>query len=333
MDRTERKSSNPCDTSGPPPVGEDARPGKPVIGLSLGGGAARGWAHIGVIRALTDAGVRPDVIAGTSIGAVVGGCHAAGKLDELEDWARSLTRRRVFSLLDLSIAGSGLIGGTRLRELLERQIGGLCIEDLGIGFAAIATEIATGHEIWLTRGRLIQAVRASYALPGIFEPVRLGGRWLMDGAIVNPVPVSTARAMGARLVVGVNLHGDAYGRGAVVPGHGTDDDDMAEAGRFTDARRRPALSAARSLFARQFTGASAGMPPGISTIMLEAFNITQDRISRARLAGDPPDVLITPKIGRIGLFEFHRAAEAIALGREATERNLDAILESRTALA
>lgn len=306
-------------------------PAKPRIGLALGGGAARGWAHIGVIRALTAAGFDIDVIAGTSIGAVVGGCYAAGRLDELEEWARALTKRRMFSLIDLSFAGAGMMSGGRLRELLENEVGPTTIEGLPIRFVAVATEISTGHEIWMQRGRLVDAVRASYALPGIFEPVRVGGRWLMDGALVNPVPVTPARALGARLVVSVNLNADLYGRGAVVPGHGTDERDEALLSEWQAERQRPRLNAARSVIRRPPSRLDG--PPGIPTVMIEAFNITQDRIARARLAGDPPDVSIGPKLGGIGLFEFHRAAETIALGAEATERALDNLREAATLLA
>jgi NTE family protein len=315
-----------------PPVGEDAGAGHLNVGVALGGGAARGWAHIGVLKGLREAGITPDIVAGTSIGAVVGGCYAAGKLDELEDWARSLTKRRVFSLMDLSFGGCGIINGARLRKLLESDLGPLSIEDLPVRFAAVATEIRTGHEIWLTKGRLVTSMRASYALPGIFEPVRVGGRWLMDGALVNPVPVSTARALGARLVIGVNLQSDVYGRGAVVPMHGTDDSDLPDV-TPTEATTRTRFGAGRSIFGRQVLRDSKDGPPGIPTVMMEAFNIVQDRISRARLAGDPPDVLVGPKLGRIGLFEFHRAAEVIDLGREALLRNLEAVQESALALA
>jgi NTE family protein len=167
---------------------------RPLVGFALGGGAARGWAHIGILKTLLQAGIRPDVIVGTSIGAVVGGCHAAGKLDDLEAWARHLTRRRVFGLLDVSLGGSGVVGGERIARLLQRDLDGLTIDALPLPFAAVATELGTGHEIWLTRGRLAQAMRASYSLPGIFPPVKIGGRWLMDGALVNPVPASLSRS-------------------------------------------------------------------------------------------------------------------------------------------
>lgn len=324
----------------PPPFEEEiAKPPRPVLGVALGGGAARGFAHIGVLRVLLEAGYDIDVIAGTSIGAVVGGCYIAGKLDEIETWARSLTKRRVLNFLDLNLGGSGLISGSKLARMLQEGLDGVQIENLRMPFAAIATEIGPGHEIWLTRGNLVTAMRASYALPGIFEPVRIGGRWLMDGALVNPVPVSAARALGARAVIAVNLNGELTGRGGVIHAFGADsdtDDPPVPARRINGAR---ALGAATSMVRRRFRFSAqiAERPrrnsPGIHTVMMEAFNITQDRISRSRLAGDPPDVMIGPRLGRISPFDFHRAAEAIELGAEATVKSLDAIKETMEALA
>jgi NTE family protein len=296
------------------------------IGLALGGGAARGWSHIGVMRVLEREGVVPDVIAGSSVGAVVGGCYAAGKLYELEEFAKSLTKRRVMGLLDFHITGSGLIAGDRLRRLLEHDLADLRIEKLPMRFATIATELGTGHEIWITRGPLVEALRASYALPGVFDPVKLGGRWLMDGAIVNPIPITTARALGADLVICVNLNGDIRVRGTVIQSHSAEldtNDEIIEAA--TEERRRWSmfnpLDAAGRLRTRRNDA------PGIASVMVDAFNITQDRIARSRLAGDPPDVMITPKLAPVGLFEFHRAAECIEFGRQATERVLPDIFE------
>ena len=206
------------------------------VGLVLGSGAARGFAHIGVMRALVAHGIKPDVIVGTSMGALVGGCYATGQLDQLEAWARSLTMRRVIGYLDVKIGSAGLIRGERLTQQLEESIGDKYIEDLPIRFAAIATEIGTGHEVWLTHGPLALALRASYALPGIFPPVHLGGRWLVDGALVNPVPVSAARAFGARVVIAVNMDADRFGRGATIASHGAD-----------PRRRRAARGAAQRL--------------------------------------------------------------------------------------
>jgi NTE family protein len=304
---------------------------RPSIGLVLGGGAARGFAHIGVIKTLIARGLVPEVIAGTSIGAVVGGCYAAGHLDALETWARSLTSRSVLSYLDVNLSGSGLIWGHRLARRLEAQLGGITIDDLPFRFAAIATEIGTGHEIWLTRGNLVEAMRASYTLPGIFAPVRLGGRWLVDGTLVNPVPVAAARALGARLVLAVNLNADLFGRGTTIASHGSDVDgeDVLD-GLHRHPRGLIGLFGAERVLKRQFFGRPGR--PGISTVMVEAFNVMQDRIARSRLAGDPPDVLVNPRLGSIGLFEFHRAQEAIALGAEATEKALEPLAEALAAL-
>ena len=302
---------------------------RPTIGLALGGGAARGFAHIGVIRTLEAHGIVPDVIVGTSIGAVVGGCYAAKEMDNLDNWARTLTVRGVLGYLDISLSGSGLIGGGHLAAQLEAGLKESRVEDLPIRFAAIATEFNTGHEIWLTRGRLSDALRASYSLPGIFPPVLIGGRWLVDGALVNPVPVSAARALGARLVIAVNLNSDLFGRGTIIANHGPDENDItAEPPKVNGFRRM--FSGERSL-RRQFFGRRGR--PGLPTVMVEAFNVMQDRITRARLAGDPPDVLISPRLGGIGWFDFHRAAEAMAIGSEATTKALDAVSEAVTALS
>jgi NTE family protein len=303
---------------------------RPTIGLALGGGAGRGFAHIGVMRTLIAHGIVPDVIVGTSIGAVVGGCYAAKQLDSLESWARSLNVRSVLSYLDISLSGAGLIRGDHLAKRLEEALTDSRIDDLPIRFAAIATEFNTGHEIWLTRGRLVEALRASYALPGIFPPVRIGGRWLVDGALVNPVPVSAARALGARLVIAVNLNADLFGRGTIIASHGSDDSDEAANGQSSPQGLRGMFSGERSL-RRQFLGRRGR--PGIPTVMVEAFNVMQDRITRARLAGDPPDVLISPRLGAVGWSDFHRATEAIAIGAEATEKAMDAVTEAVNALS
>ncbi len=293
------------------------------IGLALGGGAARGWAHIGVIRALVEAGIKPDIIVGTSIGAVVGACYAGGHLDLLEQFARGLTRRRVFGYLDFNFAGTGLINGQKLCDQLEQHLGHLNIEELSPRFTAVATEIGTGHEIWLSRGQVVEAVRASYALPGIFRPVKINGRWLFDGALVNPIPVSVCRAHGARYVIAVNLNFDVCGRGTIDPHF--DADVSAEAAEPEELEPLPILgkngTAVRRLLQRQIFGKGESAP-GISTVMMDAFNIVQDRIARSRLAGDPPDAMINLRLGDVGLFDFHRAEELIAHGAAATKRHL-----------
>lgn len=267
---------------------------KPKIALALGGGAARGWAHIGVLRALDEAKVEVGMIAGTSIGALVGGCYLAGKLDELENFARSLTMRRMAALLDLTIGGGGLFAGMRLTKRMQEHLEGIAIEDLGRPFVAVATEIRSGHEVWIDSGSLITAIRASYALPGIFEPIKCNNRVLVDGALVNPVPVTVCRAYEQPLVVAVNLHYDLYGRSAVVKHSASRQSLETQFERDGDRDRRANL--------------------GLTGVMVEAFNIIQDRISRARLAGDPPDLALQPRLSDIGLSEFHRASELIDRG-------------------
>jgi NTE family protein len=303
------------------------------IGLALGGGAARGWAHIGVLRALDEAGLKVGIIAGTSIGAVVGGCYAAGKLDELEAFVRILTPRSVLRFIDLDLGGGGLMSGTRLRRTLDRDLTGIQIEDLSSTFVAVATEIGTGREVWLNRGPLVNAIRASYALPGMFRPIQINGRWLMDGAFVNPVPVAVCRAYGASLVIAVNLHHSGVSRTALTPLEATATETLAEPKPLAPPEPQPFLKRGipmlRNIRHQVFGKGNGESVPGISRVLLEAFNVTQDRIARARLAGDPPDLTITPRLGPMGLFDFHKAKFAIAEGYEATRRQLDEL--ARTA--
>jgi NTE family protein len=296
----------------PEPPAPAPAPKKSGIALALGGGAARGWAHIGVLRALEEAGIQIDMIAGTSIGALVGGCYLAGKLDELEEFARSLTRRRVFGLLDLHIGGSGLFGGMKLDARMRQHLEGITFADLPKPLVCVASELRTGHEIWLSSGSLITAMRASYALPGVFEPVTVNRRVLVDGALVNPVPVSVCRAYEQRLVVAVNLHYDLFGRAAVIKHSADSPPDDQELVVKKDEREQRL---------------------GIMGVMVEAFNIIQDRISRARLAGDPPDMSLHPRLGHIGLSEFHRADETIRLGYEATRANIGELQRLQAVLA
>ena len=305
---------------------------RPVIGLALGGGAARGFAHIGVIRTLLAHGIMPNVVVGTSIGAVVGGAYAAGHLETLEAWARSLQVRNILGYLDIRLNGSGLIGGEKLAHQLEASLGKTLIEELPVKFASVATEVRTGHEIWLTHGRMVDAMRASYALPGIFSPVLVGDRWLVDGALVNPVPVSAARAMGAEIVIAANLSSDIFTHSTTIYAHGA----IATTSGATTGLPPPKRGL-RKFFSpehtvkREFFG--GGGRPGISSVMVDAFNIMQDRITRARLAGDPPDMLITPRVGQIGWFDFHRAGDLIDFGARAAERAIESIQEAVDALA
>jgi len=307
-----------------------AKKARRKIGIALGAGVARGWAHIGAMQELAAMGIAPDVIVGASIGAVVGGCFAAGRLDELEAFARSLTKRSVFNLLDISLNGGGLIGGDRLRSRLETAMGTLRIEDLPIRFVAVATELETGHEIWLKSGPIVEAMRASYALPGVFPPLKLGGRWLFDGAIVNPVPVNVARAFGADRVIALSIGGDGAGYGTAI--HEAAEVEEASFVSLTEPAPKVAgvIDGLRvtSLWMRRAWTAGNSQAPGLATVIANTFSITQDRITRSRLAGDPPDVLVSLKAGKVGLFEFHRADELIAIGRASVRKARDDIFEA-----
>ena len=308
---------------------------RPVIGLALGGGAARGFAHIGIIRTLVAHGITPNVVVGTSIGAVVGGAYASGHLDAVEEWARSLQPRNILSYLDIRLNGSGLIGGAKLAAEIEAAMGPTLIEDLPMKFATVATEVRTGHEIWLTHGPMVDAMRASYALPGIFSPVLVGDRWLVDGALVNPVPVSAARALGAEIVIAANLSSDVFTHSTTIYSHGPTSgvsvSVMPEAEPEPRKRGIGKFFSAERTMKREFFG--GGGRPGISSVMVDAFNIMQDRITRARLAGDPPDLLISPRVGKIGWFDFHRADDLIAHGARAAERAIESIQEAIHILA
>lgn len=310
-----REANGPSSSGG---ASETKPARKTGISLALGGGCARGWAHIGVLRALDEAGIEVSMIAGTSIGALVGGCYLAGKLDQLEEFARSLTRRRIFGLLDLNLRGSGLFGGMKLDARLREHLAGIRFEDLPKPFVCVTSEIRTGHEIWLSNGSLTTAMRASYALPGVFEPVNCNGRILVDGALVNPVPVSVCRAYEQPLVVAVNLHYDLFGRAAVI---------KHSAGELVIEKDAPRAGQVDAGYQSRETRL------GITGVMVEAFNIIQDRISRARLAGDPPDMSLQPKLSHVGLTEFHRADEAIRIGYQATMTQIEELTRLQTVLA
>lgn len=288
------------------------------IGIALGGGGARGWAHIGVLRTLIKAGFEPTIVAGTSIGAIVGGAFAAGKLDELEEFAQGLDRKASWKLADMNLGkGGGLIKGDKVAQALREIVGDPEIGKLKKKFTAVATELFTGHEIWIEEGSLITAMRASYALPGIIVPVTIEGRPLIDGGITNPVPVSACRAMGAQLVIAVPLPASQTPNQRFIKE--TTEVDGSAWQKALAVFREPERFVARQLF---------GDEPGeltTATVSVAALNILLDRMTRVRLASDPPDITISSDIGKIALLEFDRAEEAIAIGTAATERILPEI--------
>lgn len=316
---------------------------RPKIGLALGSGAARGWSHIGVLQALEEMDLRPDIVTGASVGAVVGAAYAAGKLEEFAAWVRKLDRIGVIRLLDAKLGGGGFVQGKALLGAIEKIVGNPRIEDLEVPFGCVATELGTGREIWLREGRLLDAVRASIALPGIFAPVRQNGQYLLDGGLVNPVPVSLTRAMGAEIVIAVNLNGNLVGydlflREGNVPAAGaTTGKALEAAGHENDHRENGRENDNASAFGKwtgdlkhrlgdTFDKYAASLrrektpEPGLFDVIIGAIDIMQDRITRARMAGEPPDVHITPRLRDIGVLDFDRAEEGIAEGKVATQR-------------
>ncbi len=291
---------------------------RPKIGLALGSGLVRGWAHLGVLRALIKYGFTPDIIAGTSVGALAGAAYATNKLDDLEDWARSLNRMSIMNYLDLRPNRGGLIGGKAFYKLMREHWGDTLIEQMPIKYVACAADMVTGHEVWIRSGDLVQAMRASFALPGVFPPVKYNTRLLVDGALVNPVPVSACQALGANMIIAVNLNGDIVGR-ARKPGQSVPTVMGFDPMKDTAVNADPGgvAGTARKLFRRDEAAA-----PSLVGVLVSALSIIQDRLARSRLAGEPPDVLIVPRIGHIGLMEFERVDELITLGEEAVEAML-----------
>ncbi|NNF67606.1 MAG: patatin-like phospholipase RssA [Gammaproteobacteria bacterium] len=278
------------------------------LGLALGSGAARGWSHIGVLQGLAERGIKPDVVAGASIGALVAAAYASDQLAVLEKWVLSLTRMDVFSLLDARFRG-GVMHGGKIMNAIADELGDHQIEDLEIAYGAVATDLVTGREIWLREGSVLDAVRASCGLPGLFAPTRQNDRWLLDGGLVNPVPVSVCYAMGAENVIAVNLNSHmANKRQSFVDSLEENEEEKKELKRFEKL-----ASVVTSLFSSRDT------EPGIFDVVNASINIMQERITRSRMAGEPPFVEIAPDVADIQLMDFHRAQENIDAGKAAVD--------------
>ena len=327
-------------------VAEPSSGARPLrIGVALGSGSARGWAHIGVLRSLAEAGIEPEVVCGTSIGALVGAAFASGQLDPLETWARAIKRLDVVRLMDVTSARGGVLAGARLFEQMRQSGYDRRIEDLDKAYAAVATNLETGREIWLREGSLLEAVRASISVPGLLAPYRRGDSWLVDGGLVNPVPVSVCHALGAEFVVAVNLNGDPRERTLLQRAERLSPNDAsprrvhrraAKAARAERALRPPSPAeddpgtrmsdrlrslwhGTSSFLAARGTDAPRERPPGFFEVITGSIAIMQDRITRSRIAGDPPDVMVSPRLGHIRLLDYDRAEEIIAEGRAAIE--------------
>ena len=292
----------------------------PKIGLALGSGASRGWSHIGIIKALLREGIEPDIVCGTSVGAMIGASYLAGNLENLEDWVLASTRTDVLKFFNVKLTKSGFVDSDRLSRFLYQYVAAedVLIENLPKRFAAISTDLSNGREVWLQEGGLANAVKASMALPGLFPAVRHEHRWLVDGGLVNPVPVNTCRALGADVVIAVNLNSDVLERRNQKKSEPEPDKKKG----VLHNLKQTTLEYSNSIFPYNDKQDEA---PGLFASITNSINIVQDRITRSRLAGDPAEVMISPRLAHIGLLEFHRAAEAIEEGEACVRAVLDNI--------
>ncbi|PWC20763.1 patatin-like phospholipase RssA [Brenneria roseae subsp. roseae] len=290
------------------------------IGLALGSGAAKGWAHIGVINALTELGVRVDIVAGCSVGALVGAAYATHNLAVMERWVSGFGYWDVIRLMDLSWQRGGLLRGDRVFNNVKHLLRTQQIEECAIKFGAVTTNLSTGRELWLTKGDLHQSIRASCSMPGLLSPVWFNGYWLVDGAVVNPIPVSLARAMGADVVIAVDLQQDASLNHqdllSVKPMAAEGDADI-EPNDWRSKIRERLLRGRRH---------RTKVSPTAMDIMSTSIQILENRLKMTRMAGDPPDVLLRPYCPQIATLDFHRAQEAIDAGRQAVEKKRDELL-------
>ena len=289
------------------------------IGLALGSGSARGWAHIGVIKALSDQKIVPDIICGTSIGALVGASYAFNNLNKLEDWVCSLTKLETAKFFELNPSLKGFVNTERLHNFLNKYVASDTeeIESCSKKFAAVSTDLESGREFWLTKGPVLEAVRSSISLPGLFPTKKNHDKWLIDGGLVNPVPVSACRALGADIVIAVNLNGDIVGKHfhkRIKP--------LKKDNGLVDKITDKVSDYTTSIFSEKKL---KDQPPNLFEVIASSINITQDRITRSRMAGDPPDILLNPKLSHIGLLEFYRAEETILEGEQSVKRMLPEI--------
>lgn len=310
----------------------------PKIGLALGSGSARGWAHVGIIRALEEIGIKADVVAGASVGSLVGAAYASGQLDTLENWIKSLTKRDVWSLLDTAFRQGGVMRGNKLMRAIGEQITDYDIEQLTTPFGAVAADLYTGQEVWLQEGSMLDAVRASSGLPGLFSPMWHQQRWMIDGGVVNPVPVSVCRALGADYVIAVNLNSH-YGKPTrFVRAQEIQKNNLLEHpehdgnASWTSLERWSELvDGLMDTFRVDQSAASqaTAQAPGLFDVIAGSVNIMQDRITRSRMAGDPANIVLSPDLSHFQLMDFHRAAEAIEVGKSVVSRTADELAELR----
>lgn len=292
---------------------------KITIGLALGSGSARGWSHIGIIRELTELGIVPDIVCGTSVGSLVGASYVSGNIDKLEDWAYSLTKFEAAKFLDINFSLKGFVNVERFHRFLNEYVASddALIENYPKQYASVATELTSGREVWLMKGSIVEAVWSSISMPSLFPAIKVNNKWLVDGGLVNPVPVSVCRALGADIVIAVNLNSDLVGRHRR-PAKEADVIDETVTGKLTSL----AKEYSSSFFSNSDTN---DQPPGLLDAIADSINITQDRITRSRMAGDPADIVLSPKLSNIGLLEIYRAHETIAEGKKCVQQKMHEI--------
>lgn len=306
------------------------------VGLALGSGGARGWAHLGVLQALREKGIAVEYVAGTSMGAVVGAFLAARREEVLRELAQNLDWKRLRPFFwEVSLSRSGLTDGRKLLEEFRTMLGLREFRELELPFRAVATDLDTGGEAVLGSGNLLQAVRASISIPGLFSPVQIGKRLLVDGGLVNPVPVSVAREMGAHVVIAVDVSqgivtdkkpesrkskGPKIARGPLLLPKPAAAEENGGAMRLLDDFFAEIEKKVNRLRA---AAAAAAARPAVADVLVQSVRIAEASIALARRQAEPPDILIEPQVGGIGTLEFHRAKEALAAGYAAAMQALD----------
>ncbi len=288
-------------------------PAKPSVALALGTGGARGLAHIGAIEAILAAGYRITAVSGSSMGALIGGIHAAGKLDVYRDWVCALQKMDVLKLVDWTLSGSGLIKGERIIGVLRELIGEVAIEELAIPFTAVATDLDREREVWLASGPLFDAIRASIAIPTIFRPHSHGGHRLVDGGLMNPLPLTPLLQSPSEFTIAVNVNGPHEALAVRHPAQ-------------LPAEPRSGLRSTVAAFVKRTIGNHEDKhpEPGWVDTLTQSLDLMQENLARFRLAADRPDLVIEIPRNASAVYEFYRASELIELGRERAARALEA---------
>ena len=308
---------------------------KKKLGIALGSGSARGWSHIGVLNALEESGIKVDYISGTSIGSVVGAVYSIGDIKEFEKFARSIDWKSIVSFIDVTFPGSGLIPGKKVFKMLSEYYKDILIEDLPVPYCTVAADVLTGEEVRFCSGRVKDAVRASVAIPGVFTPFKFEGRVLVDGGIVNPVPVNVVREMGAEVVIAVDLNNCTIERNVqeIKKSEGEEKNSSDKKDVEEEDRGKRIFEMLEEKY-NEITGSirtkldnlrSKEHVPNILEILDNTTHIMQRSITENQFKISPPDIIIEPQLGDFRLLDFDRADEAIDEGYKLTMSRMEII--------